>query len=168
MRIIIWIGILLLSFNTWGDESGDALSAWVEGKYLTTQHGVVKGTYLDCQAGKLVEIRTTEGSILVSGVTVTPIEFRDVNQGAIGIPGPMIGFSQRRTTLKEIGDQHFQLKSEHRDCAPMLGKIGCFGKKWRTAAELIVAVFDEDVEGELHYQPFKQVDREICPFIKKQ
>ncbi len=169
MQIIVVLTFVFAAFNAAAEALiEEPLSAILNGSYYVNGQVGAPGTYLNCKAGNNIEVEFVDDAIQIQGLTHSPISFKDINQGPVGIPGPLVGFSQRRTTFKEVTSQHYQLLSQHRDCEPLLSNIGCFGKKWRTTASVVFYI-DTDSSGDtvwtvmdFLYQPFANVETEIC------
>ncbi len=145
-----------------------SVSEQLEGSYRVLLAPSNEGTYLNCQTGQTVQVHFNDDLIEVAGLTPSsPLSFSDINEGVVGISGPIIGYAQRRTVFREVGVDFYLLKSEHRRCEPLLGKLGCVGKKWRTSVEIKFFLNNSEeqdsvVNLELAYQPFENVTREVC------
>ncbi len=167
MRFFLVFTVILATFNAAAEVlSEEPLASILQGSYYVSGQVGAPGSYLNCKAGNVVDVSVEDDAIRLKGLTHSPIAFQDINKGPIGIPGPLIGFSQRRTTFKEVSPQHYQLLSEHRDCEPLLSNIGCFGKKWRTTASVVFFIDTNDSTVwtvlDFLYQPFENVEKEIC------
>ena len=171
MQIFISLLVLLVSISGAAFEGEENLSG-LTGRFATiSTNQTVESTkkYIDCSKEKSVEMTLAESSLVIRGLGKFDLVFRDINGGPVGMPGPLIGFSQRETRFIELSENQFLLESRHRQCEPLVGKVGCFGKRWRVTQSLIFyqEPLVEKNQAEFTYTPFEGSDPEICLMVKQ-